>query len=60
MAHLVSCTYGDAFTFNRTITTFDEPGNEAFLKTLWKKEKLLVTSNFTLSHNVFYPSQNKF
>ena len=23
------------------------------LQTLWKKEKLLVTSNFTFSHNVF-------
>ena len=23
------------------------------LKTLWKKEKLLVTSNFSVSHNVF-------
>ena len=25
------------------------------LKTLWEKEKLLVTSNFSFSHNVFYP-----
>ena len=25
-----------------------------FLKTLWDKEKLLVTSNFSFSHNVFY------
>ena len=25
------------------------------LKTLWKKEKLLVTSNFTFSHSVFCP-----
>ena len=25
------------------------------LKTLWKKEKLLVTSNFSFSHSVFYP-----
>ena len=24
-------------------------------KTLWKKEKLLVTSNFSFSHSVFYP-----
>ena len=23
------------------------------LKTLWEKEKLLVTSNFSISHNVF-------
>ena len=26
------------------------------LKTLWEKEKLLVTSYFTFSHNVFYPN----
>ena len=25
------------------------------LKTLWKKEKLLVTNNFSFSHSVFYP-----
>ena len=25
------------------------------LKTLWEKEKLLVTSNFSFSHGVFYP-----
>ena len=24
-------------------------------KTLWEKEKLLVTSNFSFSHGVFYP-----
>ena len=27
-----------------------------FLKTLWLKEKLLVTSNFSFFHSVFYPS----
>ena len=25
------------------------------LKTLWEKKKLLVTSNFSFSHSVFYP-----
>ena len=25
-------------------------------KTLWEKEKLLVTSNFSFSHSVFYSS----
>ena len=25
------------------------------LKTLWEKEKLLVTSNFSFTHSVFYP-----
>ena len=27
----------------------------SLLKTLWEKEKLLVTSNFSSSHSVFYP-----
>ena len=26
-----------------------------YLKTLWEKEKLLVTSHFSFSHSVFYP-----
>ena len=25
------------------------------LKTIWEKKKLLVTSNFSFSHSVFYP-----
>ena len=28
---------------------------QVFLKTLWEKEKLLITSNFSFSHSVFYP-----
>ena len=28
------------------------------LKILWEKEKLLVTSNFSFSHSVFYPLDN--
>ena len=27
----------------------------SLLKTLWEKKKLLVTSNFSFSHSVFYP-----
>ena len=27
----------------------------SLLKTLWEKQKLLVTSNFSFSHSVFYP-----
>ena len=30
------------------------------LKTLWEKEKMLATSIFSFSHNIFYPSQDKF
>ena len=29
----------------------------SLLKTLWEKEKLLVTSNFSFSHSVFYPKR---
>ena len=28
--------------------------SKSLLKTLWEKEKLLVTSNFFFSHSVFY------
>ena len=33
---------------------FWRPWETSLLKTLWKKEKLLVTSNFSFSHSVFY------
>ena len=36
------------------MTPFDAPGKQAFWKH-WEKEKLLVTSNFSFSHIVFYP-----
>ena len=29
----------------------------SLLKTLWEKEKLLIMSNFSFSHSVFYPSR---
>ena len=29
--------------------------NTSLLKTLWEKEKLLVTSKFSFSHGIFYP-----
>ena len=35
--------------------TFWCPWETSLLKTLWEKEKLLVTSNFSFSHSVFYP-----
>ena len=38
--------------------TFWHPWETNLLKTLWEKEKLLVTSNFSFSHSVFYPFQN--
>ena len=27
----------------------------SLLKTLWEKEKLLITSNFSFSHSIFFP-----
>ena len=35
--------------------TFWRPWETSLLKTLWKKEKLLVRSNFSFTHIVFYP-----
>ena len=34
--------------------TFWRPWETSLFKTLWEKEKLLVTSNFSFSHSVFY------
>ena len=36
------------------MTPFDAPGKQAFWKLQWEEEKLLVTSNFSFSHSVFY------
>ena len=36
------------------MTPFDALGKNVFFKTLWEKEKLLVMSNFSFTHNVFY------
>ena len=36
--------------------TFRHPWETSLLKTLWEKEKLLVTSNFSFSNSVFNPS----
>ena len=34
--------------------SFQRINNRQLLKTLWEKKKLLITSNFFFSHNVFY------
>ena len=41
-------------TLSQTIPGFYVSGT-TLLKTQWEKEKLLVTSNFSFSHSVFYP-----
>ena len=48
-------SYPTILTHYHTMTPFDAPGKQAFCKTLWEKEKLRVTSNFSFSHSVFYP-----
>ena len=37
------------------MTPFDTPWKQAFWKHCGEKEKLLVTSNFSFTHSVFYP-----
>ena len=50
-----------SLTLYHTIPTLNNPKKKKIaLKTLWEKEKMLVTSIFSFSHNVFYPSQSKF
>ena len=52
-------------TFQRCINSLphnsyiERPWNRSLLKTLWEKEKMLVTSIFSFSRNVFYPSQKE-
>ena len=41
-------------TLSQTSPGFYVPAVQVFLKTLSEKEKLLVTSNFSFSHSVFY------
>ena len=40
-------------TFSQTSHCFYISVEQVFLKTLWEKEKLLITSNFSFSHYVF-------
>ena len=42
-------------TLSQTSPGFYVSTEQVFLKKLWEKEKLLVTSNFSFSHGVFYP-----
>ena len=42
------------------IPTFNDPEKRRLLKTLWEKKKMLVTSIFSISTYVFYPSKKEF
>ena len=46
---------GNGLTLSQTSPGFYVSAVQVFVKTLWEKEKLLVTSNFSFSHSVFYP-----
>ena len=44
-----------SLTLCQTSPGFYVSAVQVYKKTLWEKEKLLVTSNFSFSHSVFYP-----
>ena len=44
---------------NQIISGFHNPEESAFWKHCGEKEKMPVTSLFSFSHNVFYPSRSK-
>ena len=48
--------YINSLTLSQTNPGFYMPAVEVFRKHCGKKEKLLVTSNFSFSHSVFYQS----
>ena len=50
---------GETQSICRRRSAFDYPREEAFLKTLWEKEKMLVTSIFSFSHIVLFTGQQK-
>ena len=57
---MISCQHGDKvlrFALNPFPNKpwFLRVCSTCILKTLWEKEKLLVTSNFSFSYSVFYP-----
>ena len=46
-------------THSHTMTSFDVPGEKSLFKTLWEKEKMLESSIFSFSHNVFYTIKDR-
>ena len=48
-------SFGKGLTLSQTSLGFLHVCNTSLLITLWEKEKLLVTSNFSFSHSVFFP-----
>ena len=59
--YFVTCKcseFGQVQNFVNSLATFNDP--QSLLKILWEKEKMLVTSIFSFSHNIFYPFQKEF
>ena len=60
---LIYCVQINAFQFqlthSHTMTPFDVSGKEAFFENIVGKEKMLVTSIFSFSHNVFYSIKDR-
>ena len=48
-------TWDSLVTLSKTSPGFYVSAVQIFLKTLWEKEKVLIMSNFSFSHSVFYP-----
>ena len=49
------CSNGEILTLSQTSPSFSPVCRASLLAALWKKEKLLVTSNFSFYHSVFHP-----
>ena len=50
--------FGKGITFYCTTTTFNDPEKERFLKTLWERKKMLVSSSFfSFPHFLPFPNQ---
>ena len=47
--------FGKELTLSEISPPLYMPSSIRLLKTLWEKEKLLITRNFSFSHSVFYP-----
>ena len=52
--------FGKGLSLYHTIPTFNDLQKEAFWKHCRKRRKCWLPAFFSFSHNVFYPSQNKF
>ena len=53
-------SFGKELTLSNVIPTFNDPEKDTSRNHCGIKEKMLITTMFSFSHNVFYPSQSKF